>query len=298
MSNELKIVDAHHHFFDLDNLKYEWMKGPNQLKIHLAGDLTPIRKNYFVEDFKQDAKDLNVVKSVHLQAECADEIAETKWLQSVADKHGFPQAIIAHADLRSSELEKVLEVYRALPNVRGIRQLANWSSEPDLRMTDKDLLGDANWVKGLHTLEKYNYSFDLQVWHHQLKQAAQVVAGVPKVLFVLNHTGMPLDRTPKTHEEWKEGMKALASHSNVAVKISGLGMTDHHWTVDSLRPYVIGTIEIFGVERCMFASNFPIDKLLSDYTKLFNAFKEIVKDFSAQDQQKLFHDNASKYYRI
>jgi Amidohydrolase len=137
---------------------------------------------------------------------------------------------------------------------------------------------------------------------------------------------MPEDRTPKTLEEWKEGMKKLASNPNVVVKISstnlikiiaicfdteyisGLGMTDHHWTVDSLRPYVLGTIEstshlppsnprlmllVFGVDRCMFGSNFPIDKLLSDFNKLFNAFQEIVRDFSVQDQQKLFHDNGN-----
>lgn len=295
---DLKIVDAHFHLFDLDGLKYEWMKGPNQIKIHLAGDLTPIRKNYSVEDLLNDAKDIKVVKGVHLQAECADEIGETKWLQSVADKSGIPQAIIAHADLRSPTLETVLNTYKTIPNVRGIRQLANWDPAPEKCMTDKDLLGDADWVKGLHVLAKYNYSFDLQVWHHQLKQAAKIVADVPDVLFVLNHTGMPSDRTPKTHQEWEEGMKEIAKNKNVVVKISGLGMTDHQWTVDSLRPYVLGTISIFGVDRCMFASNFPIDKLLSDYTKLFRAFQELVKDFSSADQQKLFHDNACKYYRI
>jgi len=275
---------------------YEWLKGPNQLKIHLAGDLTPIRKNYFVDDLLQDAKDIKIVKGVHLQAECADEVGETKWLQSVADKHGIPNAIIAHADLRSPTLEALLNTYSTLPNVRGVRQLAN-CEVPDLQ-SDKNLLSDANWIKGLHLLEKHNYSFDLQVWHFQLKQAAKVVAEAPKVLFILNHTGMPLDRTEKTHEEWKEGMKELAKNPNIVAKISGLGMIDHHWTVDSLRPYVLGTIEIFGVDRSMFASNFPIDKLLSDYSKLFHAFQEIVKDFSAQDKQKLFHDNACKYYRI
>jgi len=298
MASELKLVDAHHHFWDLENLKYEWLKGPNQLKLHLAGDLTPVRHTYTPEDLKADAKDQNLVKSVHLQAECSDEVGEAKWLQSLADKQGFPHAIIAHADLRSPDLEALLKTYKTLPNVRGVRQLANWNRDGKSGISDENLLIDENWVKGLHTLGKFGYSYDLQVWHHQLPASAKIVAGVPDVQFILNHTGMPDSRTPETYEEWKAGMKALAANPNVAAKISGLGMIDHEWTVDSIRPYVLGTIEIFGVDRCMFGSNFPIDKLLSDYNRLFNAFKEIVRDFSLQDKQKLFHDNACKFYRI
>jgi len=110
---------------------------------------------------------------------------------------------------------------------------------------------------------------------------------------------MPDSRTTETYEEWKAGMKAFASNPNTAVKISGLGMIDHRWTVDSIRPYVLGAIEIFGVDRSMFASNFPVDKLSSDYNTLVNAFKEIVgPKYSVHDQQKLFHDNACKFYRI
>jgi predicted TIM-barrel fold metal-dependent hydrolase len=115
---------------------------------------------------------------------------------------------------------------------------------------------------------------------------------------VLNHTGMPVDRAPEEIEAWKKSMTLLASADNVFCKISGLGMGDWKWTVDSIRPFVLHAIEAFGVERCMFASNFPVDKLFSSYDDVFNAFKEITRDFSAQERAALFHDNAERVYRL
>jgi len=295
----LPVVDAHHHLWDLENSKYSWIKGPNQVEIHLAGDLAPIRKSYLVADYLEDTKNQNVVKSVHLQAECDDEIGEAKWLQSLADKHGFPHAIIAHANLASPHLRDVLDVYRTLKNVRGIRQLLNYHpSDASMRSCEEDYLKSDAWFKGLELLAEYDYSYDLQVWQHQLAEAATIVARAPKIQFILNHTGMPHERTDAAFQEWRDGMSKLAINPNLAVKISGLGMTDHNWTVDTLRPYVLSTIEAFGVDRCMFASNFPVDKLLSDYDRLYNAFREIVRDLPRADQEKLFHDNAIKYYRL
>jgi len=298
MDSSVPIVDAHQHFWDLDNLKYEWLKGPHQTNAHPAGDLAPIRRNYFLDDFKEDTKNQNVVKSVHVEAACANIVEETKWLQSLADCHGFPHGIVAHADLSSPDLRTLLDEYKKFPNVRGLRQLLNWSEDPAKRATQKDLLKEEAWFKGLQLLEEYGLSYDLQVWQHQLSEAAALLAKVPNIQIILNHTGMPTERTNAVYQEWKEGMKKLAELPNVAVKISGLGMTDHNWTVESVRPYVITTIQVFGVDRCMFGSNFPVDKLLGDYDTLFNAFKEITLEYSANDQQKLFHDNAIRFYRL
>eukprot|EP01111_Echinosteliopsis_oligospora_P002764 TRINITY_DN1426_c0_g1_i1.p1 TRINITY_DN1426_c0_g1~~TRINITY_DN1426_c0_g1_i1.p1 ORF type:complete len:297 (+),score=70.20 TRINITY_DN1426_c0_g1_i1:95-985(+) len=293
----MEIIDPHHHFWNLEDLKYEWLKGPNQLKIHLAGDLAPVRHTYGPSEFKKDAEPFVLKGSVHVQAECADALGEVQWMQSLHDQHGLPSAVVAHADLASPTLAQTLEAYSKFNTVKGIRQLANWRPGGP-NMCEYDLLSDAKWKEGLASLSKYGLSFDLQVWHQQLKQAATVVQATPHVNFILNHTGMPANRTEETFKEWKEGMFALAALPNISVKISGLGMTDHNWSVDSFKPYVLTTIEIFGVDRCMFASNFPIDKLLSSYVKLYSAFKEIVSHLPAVDQAKLFHDNAIKYYRL
>jgi len=239
------------------------------------------------------------VKSVHVQAECGDEIAETKWLQSIADKNELPTAIVAHANLASPNLRDTLDVYRAIPQVRGIRQLLNWDpADPSLNTCEQDYLKSDAWFKGVESLSEYGFSFDLHVWYHQLAEAGVIVARLPKIQFILDHTGMPYTRDDAGYQKWRDGLSKIAANPNIVTKISGLGMTDHNWTVDSLRPYVLGAIEVFGVDRCMFASNFPVDKLLSSYDKLYNAFKEIVRDFSGADQEKLFHDNAARVYRL
>ena len=115
---------------------------------------------------------------------------------------------------------------------------------------------------------------------------------------ILNHTGMPYANNAASKRQWDAGMRALAAAGNVSVKISALGMATPGWTVEDIRPYVERTIEIFGVDRCMFASNFPVDSLTSDYTAIWSAFDEITSGMSDGDRRKLFHNNAVRFYRL
>ena len=157
---------------------------------------------------------------------------------------------------------------------------------------------DAGWRRGFALLEKYGLSFDLQLYDHQMADAAELAAAFPETPIILNHTGMPIGRDAETLALWRENMSRLAAQRNVAVKISGLGMLDHRWTVESLGGIVMDTIEIFGPDRCMFASNFPVDSLYSSYETLYEAFKTIVSGLSPDVQQKLFFDNACRIYRL
>ena len=109
---------------------------------------------------------------------------------------------------------------------------------------------------------------------------------------------MPADRDDESIQGWRQGMQILAHCPNIVAKISGLAMCDWHWTVESIRPFVLNTIDDFGVERCMFASNFPVDKLFSSFDAVWDAFKEITADFSDDEKAALFHHNAEKYYRL
>ena len=109
---------------------------------------------------------------------------------------------------------------------------------------------------------------------------------------------MPVDREARDIAGWAAGIKRLAEAPNIACKISGLGMGDWKWTTDGIRPFVLTAIEAFGVDRCMFASNFPVDKLFSSYDTLFTAYKDITRNFSPAERLKLFHDNAAHFYRL
>ena len=116
---------------------------------------------------------------------------------------------------------------------------------------------------------------------------------------VVNHSGLCVEHSEEGIEQWKDGLRALAAQPNVTIKVSGLGMTDNKWTAESIRPFVLDCIDIFGVERCMFASNFPVEKPLGSYTDWYRAFKQVVASkFNAQQQKSLFHDNAVRVYRI
>jgi predicted TIM-barrel fold metal-dependent hydrolase len=159
-------------------------------------------------------------------------------------------------------------------------------------------MGDPAWRRGYALLEKYGLSFDLQTpWWH-LAEAAALARDFPNTQVILNHTGLPADRTPEGLAGWRRAMQTLAAAPNVAVKISGLGQPGQPWTVAANGQIIRDTIAIFGVDRCMFASNFPVDGLCADFDAIFSGFKTIVADLSQAEQLKLFHDNAMRIYRL
>jgi predicted TIM-barrel fold metal-dependent hydrolase len=131
-----------------------------------------------------------------------------------------------------------------------------------------------------------------------MADAAALAGHCPGIPMLLNHTGLPVRRDPVYLDAWRAGMRALAERPNVAAKISGLNMFHHDLTNEIIRPFVLDTIDIFGVERCMFASNFPVDKLHADYASIWQAFDQITADFSEPDRRALFHDNAARFYRL
>jgi predicted TIM-barrel fold metal-dependent hydrolase len=154
------------------------------------------------------------------------------------------------------------------------------------------------WRRGFAMLASRGLTFDLQLYPHQMDEAVELATDFPGTGIVLNHAGMPVDRSAEGFALWRNGMRALASHDNVSVKISGLGMVDHHWTVDSFRPVVEDVIDTFGISRAMFASNFPVDRLYSSYEAVWEAFREITAPFSFDERLALFSSNAERIYRI
>ena len=159
-------------------------------------------------------------------------------------------------------------------------------------------MDDKGWRRGYGLLEKYELSFDLQLYPSQMLDAAALIEAHPNISVIINHTGMPDDKSVEGIQQWSLGMRALAAHPNVSVKLSGLGMLDWKWTEESIRPFILEAIKIFGVDRAMFASNFPVDRLYSSHDILYAAFKSIVSDFPETQQRALFHDNAERIYRL
>lgn len=298
MTNKRSIVDAHHHLWDLQACNYPWLmaRGVNRF----FGDPTPIQKNYLVGDLLTDAHDFDLAASVHIQVGVApgDELKETHWLQETSDAHGLPTALIPFCDLSDSSAPLRLGAQRNYSAVRGVRQIVGRSDEEDAITGSGSLLDNSVWREHLALLGELGLSFDLQMTPGQAARAADVLAEAPATDIAICHCGSPWDQTKTGLESWRRGMQLLAELPNVSCKISGLGMFDHDWTTDSIRPIVEACIEIFGAKRCMFGSNFPVDKLHASYQRIWHAFESICSGMSDADQERLFGGTARAFYRI
>lgn len=295
------IVDCHHHLWDLAQHRYEWLQA-DPIFDTLIGDYSPICQDYLIEDYLADAAPAGVTKSVHVQCEFdpSDPVGETEWLQGIADEHGFPHGIVGFVNLADPDAPAQLEAHARFANFRGVRHNLNWDDDdPRSSFADRgDYLTDDTWLNGFSRLEHFGASFDLQILPQQMNEAADVAAAHPATTVILDHVGLPLDRTPDAMEMWADGMRRVAACPNTVVKLSGFGMMDNGWTVETIRPIVLETIDMFTVDRCMFASNFPVDSLGGAYSDFFTAYREIVKEFSADEQSMIFGANAERIYRL
>jgi len=297
MTERLPFVDAHVHLWDLSHIRYPWLMppfaedGPN-------GSVEPIAKDYGLDDYLADARGWDVRGIVHVDAgaDPADALKESDWLQAMADARGMPNAIVAFAALNDPEVEALLAAHAERRSVRGIRHIVNWHPDPARTYTPRDMTGDEAWAAGFPLLGKYGLSFDLQAYPGQFAGLAPLLERHPDVPVMINHAGMMVGESGR--EEWRAGMRALAAIPHVSVKISGIGFAFRPWTIEQMRSYVLETIELFGTDRAMFASDFPTDKLFGGFDQHLDAYNAIVADFSDDERRALFAGNANRLYRL
>ena len=292
------IVDAHHHLWDLAACHYPWLMAKGVKRFF--GDPTPIQKNYLVNDLRADASDYVLDASVHIQVGVApgDEVRETQWLQATGDAEGLPSAIVAFSELDKPDAMRIVEQHMAFPRVRGMRQIVGRSDEEDAQTGSGKLIENPAWQEHLAAIGELGLSFDLQLTPGQVPAVAEVLARTPGTRIALCHCGSPWDQTKAGLESWRRGIELMAGLPQVSCKISGLGMFDHDWSVDSIRPIVEACIESFGAERTMFGSNFPVDKLHAGFGTVWGAYDEITAALPGEDRARLFGDTAREFYGI
>jgi len=286
----LPFVDTHVHFWDLKNpkLRYAWLDADWTHPV--LGDIDGVKVlKYLADHYVSETRFQNVDKCVHVQAAIGieDPVEETKWLQEQADRTGFPHGIVAHCDLAAPDAAETLDRHLEYPNVRGIRDFGQG-----------DYLVDADWQKGYGLLGPRNLVFCLDVLPENLPKARALAEKYPDVVLCIDHAGFPRQRDDDYFRMWRSGMQEAAGAPNVVVKISGLGMADHTWTVDSFRPWVLGCIEAFGTDRSFFGTNWPVDRLYSSYGDVLNAYEEIIADFSEAEQEAMSSKNAERIFRL
>lgn len=291
------IVDAHQHFWDPTRNYYPWLNDEPPIAFRY-GDYRPIRRRYLPPDYRADAAPYAVVRSVYVEAEWdpRDPVGEMRYIESLRREHGLPAVAVAQAWLDAPDAARVLEQQAAFTFVRSVRHKPRSNRAPGEGAPGGTT--DAKWRAGFRELGRVGLRFDLQTpWWH-LAEAARLAADFPDTRIILNHTGLPADRSEAGLAGWKRAMTTFAACPNVAVKISGIGQPGAPWTVAANRDIVRTVIDLFGVERCMFASNFPVDSLCATFATIFDGFREIVRDFPPAAQRALFHDNAMRIYAI
>lgn len=293
----MKIIDSHHHIWRRRDLP--WLMGPMQPRIF--GAYEPIRRDYPVAEFLEDIGSRNIVKSVYVQANWPkdrfeDEVA---WVQQTADDSGWPHGIVGYCDMTVADARPALDRLAKYPLMRGIRQQLHWHKNPLYRFASgPDLSRDPDVQRNIGHLADYGWSFDLQVFAPQMRGAAELAAACAKVTFVLQHAGMPEDMSAEGLDFWRTELANLARQPNVVSKLSAFGTFIHRNETGHVGLILHEALRIFGKDRCMFGSNFPIEKIWTDYGQLVDSFLIAASDLDEATRTAIFHDTAKRIYKL
>jgi len=291
------IVDAHHHIWRRD--RTPWLAGPPAPRIF--GEYGALRRDYSIEEYAADGRPHGVTRSVYVQVNVApgDEVEEVEWAAAAGAREGLVQGVVAFADLAAPDAGDVLDRQLAFSALRGIRQQLHWHLNPAYRFAPApDSMLRPEWQRGLGQVAARGLLFELQVFPSQYGHALQLVDAFPDLTFVLLHAGMLEDRSPEGWGTWRNGLERFAERENVYVKLSGLGTFTHRCAVGEWRPVTERVLDSFGPDRCMFGSNFPIEKLWTTYGTLVEVFRACIASCTPAEQRQILHDVAARVYRI
>jgi predicted TIM-barrel fold metal-dependent hydrolase len=292
------IVDAHHHFWDPQANYHPWLAEDANIPFRY-GDYSAIKRRYLPPEYFADATPHNVVQTVYVETEWdpRDPIGETRFIEQVAARYGVPNAVVAQAWLDHPDALAVLAEQARFPSVRSVRHKPGGPQSPEQVGELRTLMSDEHWRRSYAALHGLGLRFDLQTPWWNLPEAQALARDFPETTLILNHAGLPSDRSAEGLAGWHSAMARLAEQPNVVVKMSGLGLKGKRWSSEDNGWIVREIIAMFGTGRAMFASNFPVDSLCGSFDDIYSGFKHIVRDLPRADQERLFYSNAQRIYR-
>jgi predicted TIM-barrel fold metal-dependent hydrolase len=293
----MRVIDSHFHVWRQADLP--WLTGPMQPRIF--GPYEAIRRDYPMREYLSDLAGSGVEKAVYVQANWPVDraVEEAAWIESVALETGWPHGLVAYADLTVADARPALDRLTRFPRLRGIRQQLHWHENLLYRFASRpDFCADPAVRRNVAWLADYGLVFDLQVFAGQMAGAAELAAACPRVTFVLQHAGMLEDLSPAGRTAWRAGMALLAGQPNVMAKLSGFGTFIHRNDVDHVGWLIVETVALFGAERCLWGSNFPIEKLWTSYDALLDAFRRGGGGLSEAEHNAIFFNTARRVYRL
>ena len=296
LSDDIPITDCHHHLWAPNT--HSWLPAVKETG-HPAGPFKSVQ-DYLLPEYLADIEPYTITKSVYLQCHFDGYPPdETKWVQAMADSNpkGFPHGIVSFCDFSAPDTAQILSAHLKYPNLRGIRQLIDYHPINICHASHDKYLTDPNWLEGYSLLSTHNLTYDMHVLPHQYTRAYDVIKANPTVPVVVDHCGVMFERDEATMKLWRDGMAMFASLPNCSMKLSGLKMVRIE-SDKEFKTIIQELIALFGVNRCMFASNFPVDKVNTTFKQLMESTNFAIADYTLEEKRAIMANNANKFYRL
>ena len=272
-------IDAHQHFWIYNRREYDWIDEA----------MASIRRDFLPADLKPQLETNGFQGSVLVQVR--QTLEETSWLLELAENNPFILGVVGWVDLRSPRLRAELEFFAGKSKLVGIRHIVQGESD--------DFLLQADFLRGISTLEEFDLSYDILIYTKHLPIAAEFVRRFPRQPFVLDHQAKPPIKSGAV-DAWARGMRELASFPNVYAKLSGL-VTEADWQAwkpEDLRPYLDVAFECFGPRRLMIGSDWPVCTVSASYARVVNLVKDYLSAYAAEERQAVMGGTATKFWRL
>lgn len=274
------VIDSHQHFWIYEAEKHAW----------IDDDMKVIRKNFLPEDLKTVYQENNVDGCVAIQAD--QTLAETDFLLDLAKKNDFIKGIIGWVDLRADNIDEVLKQYSAFPKLKGFRHVVQGEA-------DHNFMLRPDFLNGIAALEKYNFTYDILIFPHQLGAALELVRRFPNQKFVIDHIAKPYIKDG-FYDGWASLMKAISEYPNIYCKLSGMTTEAdyNNWTPEQIEPYMQLVLEAFGANRILFGSDWPVCLVAGNYTKTKELVTNFIAKLNSEEQAAIMGGNAVQFYNL
>ena len=272
-------IDSHQHFWEINRFNYSWMD-----------QKSPLRKDFLPNDLEKLIEENQIDKTIIVQAVPSTE--ETYWLLEMAENYDFIAGVVGWVDLTDPKIEKTLNILQENQFFKGVRHL--WETDED-----PEWIINSGAIRGLKVIAERNLTFDFLARPNNLIYIPKIMNLVPNLRAVLDHIGKP-EIAEKKIQPWLNDIRKISSIDNVFCKLSGMitEANQKNWRVEDLKPYVHHVLSLFGADRIMFGSDWPVCTLAGQYKDVKNSFDEILKDLDPTSKNKIFGENASKFYKI
>ncbi|MBO9683816.1 MAG: amidohydrolase family protein [Flavisolibacter sp.] len=273
-------MDAHQHFWQFNPVRDSW----------ITDEMSVIQKDFFPCDLKPVLQQNGFDGCVAVQASQSEE--ETEFLISLAAQNDFIKGVVGWVDLQANDIEERLAKYKSIPVVKGFRHVLQ--GEPQ-----RDLMLKPEFKRGIAALQKQGFAYDILIFPDQINFSGELVASFPEQKFVIDHIAKPYIKR-KEIDEWKRDMEKIAKHENVYCKISGM-VTEADWKAwkkEDFKPYLDVVVEVFGTDRILFGSDWPVCLVAASYEKMLGIVKDYFASFSQNEQDRFFGLNAIRFYNL